>query len=83
MEIWYETAHIETGDEFPTATAHNTLEEAITFADAHEITIICEMGGNWDEFEKCEFCGEWFTSEELNEEKLCFYCEQAIKSHGG
>ena len=82
MKTYYETAHYEPGDEFPTATAHDTLEEAITFAEAHGITTIQQIGGAWDEFEKCEFCGEWFTAPEL-ENGLCAQCEQAIKSHGG
>lgn len=83
MNIYYETAHYEPGDEFPTATAHDTLEEAIEFAEAHGINYISEHGGNYDDFVKCEFCGEWFTSEELNDKDICSYCEQAIKSHGG
>lgn len=82
MNTYYITAHIEPGDKFSTETAHNTLEEAITFAEAHGIEFIYEHGGNWNEFEKCEFCGEWFDSWEL-EKGLCWMCEQAIKSHGG
>lgn len=82
MKTYYETAHYEPGSEYPTATAHDTLEEAIAFAEAHGITIIEEIGGSWDEYEKCEFCGEWYSSDEL-EKGLCWMCEQAIKSHGG
>jgi hypothetical protein len=83
METYFETAHIEEGEEYATLTAHDTLEEAIEFAEANGILTIYEIGGSWDEFEKCGFCGEWFPSNELNKEGDCFYCEQAIKSHGG
>lgn len=82
MKRYFETVHND-GGEYPVATAHDTLEEAIEFADAHGITLICEIGGNWDEWEKCGFCGEWFPSEDLNKDGECLMCEQAIKSHGG
>ena len=80
---YYETTHYEPGDTYPTATAHDTLENAIEFAETHNITTISEIGGNWDEWEKCWFCGEWFPVSDLNTNNECFQCEQAIKSHGG
>ena len=83
MMHYYETAHRETGDEFETLTAHDTLEEAIKFAEAHEIPTIQEIGGSWDEYEKCWFCGDWFTSSEMNTENTCERCQMAIWSHEG
>lgn len=80
---FYETSQYEPGDIYTTLTAHDTLESAIEFAEAHNITTIYEIGGNHEEFEKCSFCGEWFPLSDLNINNECFQCEQAIKSHGG
>lgn len=66
-----------------TATAHETLEDAIAYADAHGCTLIAEIGGSWNEYEKCAFCGEWFDSCELNTEGDCERCEIAIRDHNG
>lgn len=64
--------------------AHGTLDEAINYANQHgDVIIICEIGGNWCEFERCAFCGEWFDSCELNTWRECERCEEALKSHGG
>lgn len=77
MHYYETTAPLET-------TAHDTLEEAIEYAEKHaDVYIICEIGGNWCEFERCTFCGEWFDSCELNTSGECERCEQAIKDHGG
>lgn len=74
--IYYETAkHGE-------IQAHQTLEEAIKFADENNCCIVCEIGGNWGEWQKCSFCGDWVESVELNVQGYCSYCEQAIKSRG-
>lgn len=82
MDTYFETTHND-GGAFPVVTAHKTFDEATAFAEAHGIAIVYEIGGAWDEFSKCEFCGEWFTLPELNRENLCPYCVQAIESHGG
>lgn len=88
MKHYYEVAmryeDTEHGRDYRGALhAFETLEEAIEFAEDHDATCICEIGGNWDDWEKCGFCGEWFPSTELNKDGDCTYCEQAIKSHGG
>lgn len=80
MKIYYETTH-DDGGEFPILTAHETIEEAIEFAEANGIKTIYEVGGSFDEFEKCEFCGEWYTTEELNN-GICWRCKLAIWSRG-
>ena len=82
METYFETAHIEEGDEYATLTVHDTLEEAIEWADTHGILTIYEIGGAWDEFEKCSFCGEWVTSYELDTDGFCERCLMALRSHG-
>lgn len=80
---YYETTHRDTLSDYPVTTAHETLDDAITFADQHGITLISEMGECFDEWGKCWFCGEWFLIEELNDGDECSRCEQAIKDHGG
>lgn len=65
------------------AIAFDTLEEAIEFADANGCELICEMGGSWDEYKKCEFCGEWDLAYTIdNNNGICDYCEMAIYSRG-
>lgn len=77
MHYYETTAHGET-------VAHNTLEEAFEYAENNaDVIIICEIGGNWNEYERCTFCGEWCDSCELNSNGECERCEMAIKSHGG
>jgi hypothetical protein len=79
MNIYYQTAHIEEGDTYATLTAHDTIEEAIAFAEAHGCTTICEIGGSWDEFEKCGFCGEWLPAQDLDEGGWCRDCNWYVK----
>lgn len=81
MEIYYETAHYEYGNDYPVATAFDDLDEAIEFAEAHGIDTICEIGGSWDEYMKCEWCGEWFPTSELDN-GICSQCDAAIRSRG-
>lgn len=67
----------------------DTLEDAIERADALKATTIYEIGGSWDEYMKCWFCGEWFPVSELNfensttDEGLCNQCKIATIQHGG
>lgn len=82
MKIYYETAHYETGSEYPTTTAHDDFESAAEFADAHGIETIQQIGGAWDEFCKCWFCGEWFPGTEINDAGTCDRCAVAIRDHG-
>lgn len=81
MEIYYETTHND-GGVFPVTHAHDTLEEAIEFAEANGIETICEIGGTWDEYQKCWFCGEWYTSAEIEKSGVCWRCKLAIWSRG-
>lgn len=60
-----------------------TLEEAITEADNTEADFIYEIGESWDEFMKCEFCGEWVIVGELNNNNCCTRCQLAIWSREG
>lgn len=80
MKIYYETAHRDTGD-FPILTAHDTLEDAIQFAEANGITTIYQIGGSYDEYEKCEWCDEWHHLEKLTD-GLCWRCRLAAWSRG-
>ena len=64
---------------------HETFEDALEYIEKTSAAPnrIEEIGGSWDVFKKCNFCGEWTPTTELNDEHICTYCEQAIKSHGG
>ena len=46
--------------------AFDTLEEAIEHAEKNGCQTIQEYGGCYTEYEKCEFCGEWFDVAEMN-----------------
>lgn len=75
MKHYYETTHND-GNECPITTAHDTLEEAIEFAEANGIEEIHEIGGSFDDFVKCGFCGEWLPIQELDEKSgFCDHCE--------
>lgn len=64
---------------------HETFDDALEYIHTTSAAVerIEEIGKSWDVFEKCDFCGEWTPTTELNKEHICDYCEQAIKSHGG
>ena len=77
---FYITAHSDPGDQFPTATSHETIEEAIDFANAHNTDTICEIGGTWSDYTRCDFCKDWFSYDEI-EQDLCPACRRAIEEH--
>ena len=81
MKIYYETTFHD-GKTYPITTAHDTLEEAITYADLHGVKLICEIGGSWNEFEKCPICEEWYPSEQIENSGLCTRCHWNGISHG-
>ena len=60
--------------------AFDTLDEAIAFANENDCTTICEIGGSWDEYEKCWFCQEWRC--DTNTQGLCEHCESYLISRG-
>ena len=62
--------------------AFDTLEEAIEHAEKNGCKTIQEYGGCYAEYEKCEFCGEWYDVSELNIENYCERCQIAIQDHG-
>ena len=76
----FETVHQTPGEDFLTVTSHNTLEEAIEYADTHNTTTIYEIGGGWNELCKCDFCKEWIPAYEMTED-LCNDCTRAIEEH--
>lgn len=79
MKTYYETY---IGENDPCIFAFDTLEEAIEHAEANGCKTIQEIGGSFSEYEKCEFCGEWFDVSELNIENYCERCQIAIQDHG-
>lgn len=65
------------------AVAFDTFEEAEEFANANGCDLIAEIGGSWDEWKKCEFCGGWdlvYTID--NNNGICERCELALYSRG-
>ena len=60
----------------------DTLEAAIEYADANDVTLISEIGGAWDDYVKCWFCEEWVPVSETNRENLCNHCESYLISRG-
>ena len=86
-KTYYET--VQRADENPKdgidykgiLVAHDTLEEAIEYAEKHNIKTIQEIGGSWAEYEKCWFCEEWFDVSELNTNNECSRCEASIRDH--
>lgn len=82
MQIYYETEHREEGSEFPTITAHDTIEEAIEFAEAHGAEEISEIGGSYTVFRKCWFCEEWVDIESIESDGACDRCHMEFKSRG-
>lgn len=76
---YFETVHIEPGQDFPTTTAHDTFEDAVNFAEAHDIPTIY---GFTDTYEKCWFCGEWYGINELTNDGTCRGCHLALYSRG-
>ena len=62
--------------------AFDTLEEAIEHAEKNGCQTIQEYGGCYTEYEKCEFCGQWFDVAEMNIENYCERCQIAIQDHG-
>lgn len=80
MKPYYEVIHND-GNEFPVAHSFTELDDAINFADDHGINYISEIGGYWNDLEKCEFCHEWFCSTDLNKDGLCDRCQYAIDTH--
>ena len=65
-----------------TIHAFDTLEEAEAFADEIGVDFISEIGGAFDEYIKCEFCGEWELSTSFDTSDFCERCREAIWSRG-
>lgn len=73
MTHYYETVHTVPGDTYPTITAHETFEEAETFANAHGLN---EIYSDYDTFRRCTSCKEFFPENELSPaDDLCEVCE--------
>lgn len=79
MQEYFETVHNEPGQDFPTTTAHDDLESAIEFAEAHGIPTIY---GLYDTFEKCWFCGEWWPISDMDNDGTCTPCQMEMRSRG-
>lgn len=58
------------------------LESAIETAEAVGADCVSQIGGVWDEWEKCTDCGEWSPSVELNRVGMCAACATVERDHG-
>lgn len=67
---------IETDDD---TLAFNEFEDATEYAEKNGYKTIYS---GYDEYEKCEFCGEWYDTSEMNIEGYCERCQIAISDHG-
>ena len=56
------------------------FDEAVVYAEEHNIEYITEIGGSWDEVKKCWWCEEWTPSSDMNTNDLCYTCESYLKS---
>lgn len=56
-------------------------EEAIDLADRIEADLIVDEQ-SYEEYKKCAFCGNWTPRFELDQNKFCNKCVQALKSRG-
>lgn len=81
MEIFYETT-MRNGVDFPEIQAHETLDDAIEFAEKNGISEIFQNGGSYETFRKCSLCGGWFADSELDTNDLCERCQTAAHEHG-
>ena len=50
------------------------LESAFETAEAVGADCVSQIGGAWDEWEKCAGCGEWFPSVDLDTRGNCERC---------
>ena len=55
MKTYYEIEDKKNGG----VVGFETLDNAIEYAEANGADLICEVGGSWDEYKKCWWCGEW------------------------
>lgn len=55
---------------------HDSFEDALEYIYKTSAAVerIEEIGGSWDVFKKCQFCGDWFTEYELDEAGWCEHC---------
>lgn len=62
--------------------AFDDLGSAIEYAEAVGAACVSEIGGAWDEWEKCTDCGEWFPSVDLDRAGMCAACATVERDHG-
>lgn len=62
---------------------HETFDDALEYIAKTSAAVdsIEEIGGSWDVFKKCEFCNDWFTENELDDDGWCKDCNWYVK-HG-
>lgn len=60
------------------------FDEATYYAENIGIDFIAELGGNFEEFGKCKYCGDWVPCAELDAyDDICERCAAYIASREG
>lgn len=62
--------------------AFDTFEEAEQFANENGCKLISQCGGAWDDFIKCDLCGEFVPSYEMHNGDECENCFHRGLEHG-
>lgn len=80
-EDYFEITHGDNGEEI--TNFFSDFEQATEYADTHQVNLICEVGASFDEYAKCEWCGEWYDLYTIDENNgICDQCYAAIRSRG-
>lgn len=60
---------------------HETFDDALEYIEKTSAAVdrIEEIGGSWDVFKTCYFCGEWKPVQELDEDGWCDHCKWYAK----
>jgi len=82
MKVYYEVENKNAPqDGLPAGVVEfDDLDSAIEYAEKYGADLICEIGGSWDEFRKCWWCGDWCC--DVGKEGLCDHCENYLISRG-
>lgn len=60
----------------------DSFDKAEEFANANGCTVISQCGGAWDDFIKCEYCGEFVPANDMHDAHQCENCYYRGLEHG-
>lgn len=80
---YYEVEGPDARDGLPNGVqSFDSLDEAIAFAEANDRDRISTCGGDWEDYGKCWFCGDWVPVSEIGTTDACWRCELELYSRG-